>query len=143
LCSFRGFTVSNPVVDTEGYYQPKIGEIIKSKYKVHSLAGKGVFSCVVRAQVLEDLDKQVAIKILRTNYDVMRTSGEKEKQVVSLLNQTDPHDKKNVIRLYESFDYNNHLCLVYECMDLNLREVLSKFGRGIGLSLDGVCLYGR
>jgi serine/threonine-protein kinase PRP4 len=92
---------------------------------------------------MDNPERQVAIKILRTNYEVMRISGDKERQVVSQLNQTDPHDKKNVIRLYESFDYNNHLCLVYECMDLNLREVLNKHGRGIGLSLDGVCLYGR
>ena len=73
----------------------------------------------------------------------MRQSGEKERQVVTLLNETDPHDNKNCIRLFESFDYNNHLCLVYELMEMNLREILNKVGKGIGLSLDGVCLYGR
>ena len=46
----KGFTVSKPIVDDQGYYQPKIGEIIQSKYKVTEIAGKGVFSCVVRAQ---------------------------------------------------------------------------------------------
>lgn len=126
----------------EGYYQPKIGEIIKGKYKVTSHAGKGVFSCVVRASVV-DSDKEVAIKILRTNLEVIRVSGEKERQLVMLLNKTDPHDQKNIIRLHESFEYNSHLCLVYECMELNLRETLNKFGKGVGLSLDGVCLYGR
>ena len=85
----------------------------------------------------------VAIKILRTNLEVMRVSGQKEREVVSLLNQSDIHDKKNCIRLLDSFEYNNHLCLVYECMEMNLRETLNKFGRNIGLSLDGVCLYGR
>jgi serine/threonine-protein kinase PRP4 len=79
------------VIDIEGYYQPKIGEIIKSKYKVTSLAGKGVFSCVVRASVVNE-DKQVAIKILRTNLEVIRDSGEKERQLVALLNKTDPYD---------------------------------------------------
>ena len=138
----KGFTVSVPVIDVEGYYQPKIGEIIMSKYKVTSHAGKGVFSCVVRASIVGE-DSQVAIKILRTNLDVIRVSGEKERSVVGLLNKTDPHDKKNIIRLLESFEYNSHLCLVYECMELNLRETLNKFGKGVGLSLDGVCLYGR
>ena len=28
-------------------------------------------------------------------------------------------------------------------MDMNLRETLNRFGRNIGLSLDGVILYGR
>ena len=36
----KGFTVSKPVVDDQGYYQPKIGEIIQSKYKVTEIAGK-------------------------------------------------------------------------------------------------------
>lgn len=52
-------------------------------------------------------------------------------------------DKRHIIRLLNSFEYNNHLCLVYECMERNLRETLHKFGKNIGLSLDGVCLYGR
>lgn len=45
--------------------------------------------------------------------------------------------------MLDSFDYNSRLCLVYEYMGLNLRETLNKFGRNIGLSLDGVVLYGR
>ncbi len=28
-------------------------------------------------------------------------------------------------------------------MEINLRETLHKFGRNVGLSLDGVCLFGR
>jgi len=45
--------------------------------------------------------------------------------------------------LVDSLEYNNHLCLVYESMGMNLRETLNKFGRNIGLSMDGVILYGR
>lgn len=52
-------------------------------------------------------------------------------------------DKRHIIRLLDTFEYNNHLCLVYECMEINLRETLNKYGRNIGLSLDGVCLFGR
>ena len=84
----------------------------------------------------------MAIKIIRM-YDVMRDSGEKEKQVVPLLNKSDPLDKKHIIRLLEAFEYNNHLCLVYEQMELNLRETMHKYGRGVGLSLDGVVMFGR
>jgi serine/threonine-protein kinase PRP4 len=73
----------------------------------------------------------------------MRESGQKEKEIVSLLNKIDPLDKKHIIRLLDSFEYNNHLCLVYECMEMNLRETLNKFGKNIGLSLDGVILFGR
>jgi hypothetical protein len=36
-------------VDSEGYYLPRIGEIINERYRTTSIAGKGVFSCVVKA----------------------------------------------------------------------------------------------
>ena len=74
---------------------------------------------------------------------LMRSSGEKEIRVVTEINQADAKDRKHCIRLLDHFEYNSHLCLVYECMDMNLRETLSKYGKGIGLSLDGVCSYGR
>ena len=74
----KGFTVSVPVIDVEGYYQPKIGEIIMSKYKVTTHAGKEVFSCVEGTFIAGE-DSQVAIEILRTNPDVIRVSGEKER----------------------------------------------------------------
>jgi hypothetical protein len=32
---------------------------------------------------------------------------------------------------------------VYEIMDINLRETLQKFGKGIGLSLAAVAMYAR
>lgn len=126
----------------EGYYQPKIGEIICQQYKVTEIAGKGVFSCVVRAVRLDNT-QEVAIKIMRTKFEVMRVSGLKEREIAKQLNQSDPYDRKHCIRLHDSFEYNNHLCLVYESMGMNLRETLNKFGRNIGLSLDGVVLYGR
>lgn len=143
----KGFTVHNPSVDEDGYYQPKTGEIVLGRYQVTSIAGKGVFSCVVKALDLEasasEQRKEVAIKIMRTKFEVMRQSGLKERDIVARLNQGDRYDKKHCIRLLDSFEYNQQLCLVYECMGRNLRETLSKFGRNIGLSLDGVILYGR
>ena len=45
--------------------------------------------------------------------------------------------------MYEYFDYKDHLCMVFESMEMNLRETLNKYGKNIGLSLDGVCLYAR
>lgn len=85
----------------------------------------------------------VAIKIIRTKMALMRVSGEKEIEVVKQLNNSDPKDKKHCVRLIEHFEYNNHLCLVYECLESNLRETLAKYGKDVGLSLDGVCSYAR
>ena len=73
----------------------------------------------------------------------MRLSGEKEIEVVRLLNEGDPQDRKHCIRLIETFDWNDHLCIIYECLSINLRETLSKFGKDKGISLDAICSYGR
>lgn len=120
--------------------------MICNRYKVKCVAGKGVFSCVVKAidahLPSHHAHSIVAIKIIRM-FDIMRESGEKERDIVQTLNTADPKDLRNIVRLLDTFEYNGHLCLVYECLELNLRETLHKYGRHVGLSLDGVCLYGR
>ena len=68
--------VANPSVDDEGYYQPKVGEIINSRYRVKGVAGKGVFSCVVKAADINNTsssvqEQMVAIKIIRNKFEVM------------------------------------------------------------------------
>jgi len=67
--------------------------------------------------------------------EIMRQAMLKEKETVSLLNHCDPGDQKHIIRLLDSFELQKHLCLVYELMDINLRETLQKFGNGVGISL--------
>ena len=73
----------------------------------------------------------------------MRSSGEREIEVAKLLNESDPKGKKHCTKMIESFEYNGHLCIIYECLEINLRETLSKYGKDVGLSLDAVCSYGR
>ena len=70
------------------------------------IAGKGVFSCVVRASDELTQGREVAIKIMRTKFEIMRVSGEKEKEIVSKLNAADPFDRKHCIQLLDSFNYN-------------------------------------
>jgi serine/threonine-protein kinase PRP4 len=84
----------------------------------------------------------VAIKIIRMR-DIMVQSGMKEKELLKELNGLDPDDKRFIVKMLDSFEYRKHLCIVFEYLDLNLREVLKKYGKGIGLSLDGVKLYAK
>ena len=51
-------------MDHEGYYIPQVDELLDQKYRVAGIAGKGVFSCVVKA-VDERTLTPVAIKIIR------------------------------------------------------------------------------
>jgi len=55
----------------------------------------------------------------------------------------DPENKRHCVRFLSSFKYRNHLCLVFESLHMNLREVLKKFGRDIGLKLTAVRAYAK
>jgi serine/threonine-protein kinase PRP4 len=104
-----------------------------------------VFSRVVGAKDLEagtDGPKRVAIKIIRNN-DTMYRAGKQEVSILEKLNSADHEDKRHCVQFISSFRYRNHLCLVLESLHMNLREVLKKFGRNIGLRLAAVRVYAK
>ncbi|XP_040869164.1 serine/threonine-protein kinase prpf4B isoform X1 [Glycine max] len=131
--------------DAEGYYSYRIGEILDSRYEVTAAHGRGVFSTVVRAKNLKmgnGEPEEVAIKIIRSN-DTMYKAGMDELVILKKLVGADPDDKRHCVRFLSSFRYRNHLCLVFESLNMNLREVLKKFGRNIGLRLTAVRAYAK
>merc|ERR1719291_781362 len=128
--------------DAEGYYKPKVGELMGDRYLVvEDACGKGTFSNVVKAKDQQD-KTVVAIKIMRCN-DMMRKAAEKEIELLQRLNQADKGNKRNVIRLLRTFVYRDHLCLVFECMWDNLRAALKKYTKDKGMSLKAVRAYTR
>ncbi|KAL4915338.1 kinase-like domain-containing protein [Aspergillus aurantiobrunneus] len=127
--------------DPEGYYNLRIGELIKGRYHVQQNLGKGMFSSVVRA-IDSDTGNLVAIKIIRQN-DTMKKAGLKEISILEQLQEADPDDKKHMIKFERSFEHKGHLCMVFENLSMNLREVLKKFGRDVGLNLRAIRAYAQ
>ncbi|KAF7164091.1 hypothetical protein CNMCM5623_008810 [Aspergillus felis] len=127
--------------DPEGYYNVRLGELINGRYHVQQNLGKGMFSSVVRATDAKS-GGLVAIKIIRQN-DTMRKAGLKEIGILEQLREADPEDKKHVIRFERHFDHKGHLCMVFENLSMNLREVLKKFGRDVGLNLRAIRAYAQ
>lgn len=70
-------------------------------------------------------------------------AGLEELVILKKLVGADPDDKRHCVRFLSSFKYRNHLCLVFESLHMNLREVLKKFGRNIGLKLTAVRAYAK
>ncbi|KAJ6312526.1 hypothetical protein OIU77_014114, partial [Salix suchowensis] len=106
--------------DPAGYYSYRFGEVLDGQYEIVAAHGKGVFSTVVRAKDLKaviDGPEEVAIKIIRNN-ETMRKAGDTEVSILKKL-------------------------AVFESLHMNLREVLKKFGRDIGLKLTAVRAYGK
>ena len=128
--------------DAEGYYVVILGELLNKRYIVQANLGKGMFSGVVRCIDNEANGKEVAIKILRNN-EAMRKAGYKEIRILEKLQQADPDGRKHVIRLEGWFEHKGHLCLVFENLSLNLREVLKRFGRDVGINLRAVRAYAQ
>ncbi|KAF9126025.1 U4/U6 small nuclear ribonucleoprotein prp4 [Mortierella sp. 14UC] len=128
--------------DAEGYYRFGHGELLDGRYLVTSVLGKGVFSSVVKARDSKNDDEEVAIKILRSN-EAMYKAGKKELDILKRLMDNDPLNKKHVIRLLRHFEHRGHLCLVFESLSMNLREVLKKFGKDVGLNINAVRIYAQ
>ncbi|KDR82138.1 hypothetical protein GALMADRAFT_59895 [Galerina marginata CBS 339.88] len=131
--------------DPEGYYSVILGEQLDGgRYQVFSSLGKGMFANVVRARILQgesgDVGREVAIKIIRCQESMYR-AGLKEVQILNKLKQADPDDKKHIVRLERTFEHRGHLCLVFESMSMNLRDVVKRFGKDVGLNIRAVRAY--
>ena len=68
-------------------------------------------------------------------------SGLKELELLRRLNEADADDKYHCLRLFRNFFHKQHLCLVFEPLAMNLREVLKKYGKHVGISLGAVRSY--
>ncbi|XP_078739442.1 serine/threonine-protein kinase PRP4 homolog, partial [Lampetra fluviatilis] len=128
--------------DSEGYYRVNIGEVLDKRYNVYGYTGQGVFSNVVRARDIARASQDVAIKIIRNN-ELMQKTGLKELEFLKKLNDADPDDKFHCLRLYRHFTHKQHLCLVFEPLSMNLREVLKKYGKDVGLHIKAVRSYSQ
>ncbi|XP_038211224.1 serine/threonine-protein kinase PRP4 homolog [Zerene cesonia] len=126
--------------DAEGYYNIKIGDIINNnRYTIKCLVGQGVFANVVKAQDNKTND-EVAIKIMRNN-ELMYKTGLKEITTLKELCNADPNNKYHCVRLEGHFIHKNHLCLVLECLHMDLRSVLKKYGKHHGLNIKALTSY--
>ena len=67
-------------------------------------------------------------------------TGLKELEYLKKINDMDRDDKYHCLRLYREFQHKSHLCLVFESLNMNLRELIKKYGANIGLHIRAVSL---
>lgn len=143
--------------DTEGYYKATIGEIMQLQvpqsstdlqFRIGGVIGKGVFSTVLKCTTESSdlsspsLPPQVALKVIRHN-ETMAKAAINE---IRFLQRLTKADSPGIIKLLlpsdsVPIDYRGHTILIFPFMEFNLRDVLAKFGKGVGLSLTGVRSY--
>lgn len=131
--------------DPEGYYNTTVGEVLNGSYRVLGVVGKGVFSTVLRcARTTQSKDESevVAVKLIRNN-DIMREAAQTEVRLLKELGEKDPRDKKHCVRLLDTFEHRNHVALVFEPMQMNVREAMKKFGGKGGISIQAVRIFSK
>ncbi|OQR98073.1 hypothetical protein ACHHYP_09183 [Achlya hypogyna] len=108
--------------DENGDYIGNLHDHIMYRFEIVGHLGRGSFG-----QVLKCHDRaaraMVAVKIVR-NKQKFQEQSIVEAQLLQHMKAADPDHKSNVIRLYESFTFRNHLCLSFELLSMNLYEHL-------------------
>ncbi|KAJ1980407.1 dual specificity protein kinase yak1 [Dimargaris verticillata] len=93
------------------------------KYLIQEPLGSGTFGQVVKCCDLTT-NATVAVKVVKNKQAYYKQSL-LEVHILRQLNQHyDPDDKRHILRLKDSFVFRKHMCLVFECLSLNLYEVI-------------------
>ena len=119
--------------DENHHYRVRRGEVWVDRYEIERVVGKGTFCQVVKAYDKEE-NSWVTIKIIRNNR-LFRAQGLIERRLLKMLNRNNRHPENHYIVRYKChFMFREHLCLVFELLSCNLRDILTKtFYRGASL----------
>ena len=146
--------------DAEGYYNAVIGETIEIrdnpnsesttttvpvKLRVDGVVGRGVFSTVLKVTTISNpssalIPPTVAVKMIRSNETMAKAANNE----IRFLHQL--RDARGIIPLLlpttvNPMEHRGHVMLLFPFMEYNLRDVLQKFGKGVGVSLPAVRSY--
>lgn len=136
--------------DAEGYYKPVIGETItvlddSIRLRVAGVVGKGVFSTVIQCSTISNtsstpLPPIVALKCIRHN-ETMAKAAMNELQTLQKLKGSPGIVPLLMPTTLTPLEHRGHVLFIFSYMEYNLRDVLQKFGKGVGLSLPAVRSY--
>lgn len=111
------------------------------RYIVKDILGQGTFGQVAKCWVAET-NSFVAVKIIK-NQPAYYQQALVEVSILTTLNKKfDPEDKHHIVRIYDYFVYQRHLCIAFELLDTNLYELI-KLNHFRGLSLSIVQLFSK
>lgn len=94
------------------------------RYEVLKIIGKGSFGQVVRAYD-HKTHQHVALKMVRNEKRFHRQAQE-EIRILEHLRKQDKDNTMNIIHMYDSFTFRNHMCITFELLSINLHELTKK-----------------
>ncbi|TPX34815.1 hypothetical protein SmJEL517_g02534 [Synchytrium microbalum] len=107
------------------YVNDTLGSAEGQKYQILDVLGQGTFGQVVKCQNLYTKEL-VAVKVIK-NKPAYYNQSLVEVMILELLNaQYDPDDKHHLLRMKDTFNFRNHLCIVCEMLSVNLYELIKQ-----------------
>lgn len=107
-----------------GSYKPVQHDHILYRFEILKILGKGSFGQVLKCYD-HKLGSHIAIKIVRNEKRFHRQAQE-EIRILEHLKKQDKDNTFNVIHMYESFSFRNHICITFELLSMNLYELIKK-----------------
>ncbi|KAI9310104.1 kinase-like domain-containing protein [Dichotomocladium elegans] len=132
-------TCDNPILnygydDERGDYHLVAHDQLAYRYEILKRLGRGSFGQVVKC-LDHKTGEYVAIKLVRNK---RRFQGQAltEVRILKKLVEWDPDDRHHNIRMIDYFYFRDHMCVVFECLSMNLYEFIkSNDFQGFSLSL--------
>ena len=106
--------------EEEKDFPVRIGDVVAGRYELTEYLGSAAFSKAVQAVDLDTGDV-VCLKIVKNNKDYFDQSLD-EIKLLRYINDEDPDDAKNILRMYDYFYHREHLFIVTELLRANLYE---------------------
>ncbi|KAJ3179487.1 dual specificity protein kinase kns1 [Gaertneriomyces sp. JEL0708] len=113
-----------PCADKEGHFIVNVNTDLTARYRILKLLGQGTFGKVVEAYD-RVTSQRVAIKVIRA-IQKYRDASRVEIRVLNTLKANDPENRKRCIHLVDSFDYRNHICMVFELLSQSVFDFLKE-----------------
>jgi hypothetical protein len=108
--------------DERGDYKSVIGDHLAYRYEVLEELGRGSFGQVVKCYDHKTAST-VAVKLIR-NKRRFYAQAKTEVKILSDLVKWDPEDRHHNVKMTDSFCFRSHLCIVCECLSMNLYEFI-------------------
>ncbi|KAI9487955.1 kinase-like domain-containing protein [Zychaea mexicana] len=93
------------------------------QYRVIDLLGSGTFGQVVKCEHLST-HEFVSVKIIKNKREYRLQSDLEAGILKQLHRKLQPRDREYILKLHDTFDHKNHLCIVSELLSFSLYDLL-------------------
>ncbi|XP_035496553.1 dual specificity tyrosine-phosphorylation-regulated kinase 4-like isoform X2 [Scophthalmus maximus] len=108
----------------DGGYSAIIDDHLAYRFQILDVIGTGFSSQVFKCMDHKTMEN-VAVKVFRNNLSIHKL-GEAEVKILNALRRYDRDRSANVVHLKEKFYFRQHLCIIFDLFDEDLRKAVKK-----------------